>query len=138
MSWLCGTLDAVERVARGARGSRIELCANTTTALEAADHLVTLLSSEAVLARIEADRAILAEHPAEQLYRTRQVDHPPWRWEQVLVSGEFFCPTCSDADEGPEPWPCRTVRLLASGWRTMPGWQEPWAPEGDAVGGSQR
>ena len=69
------------------------------------------------LAGVEADRAILAEHR-----RCGPVDYSfsgsrrlPW------------CGRCSDAEDGPMYWPCRTVLLVASRYRHRPGWREEWS-----------
>lgn len=47
--------------------------------------------------------------------------------------GEPFCATCTPDDdlysEGlANRWPCRTLRLLAAGYDTEPGYQEAWRP----------
>ena len=62
----------------------------------------------AVLAGIETDRAILAEHPA-------------------LGS---FCERCTDGGDFGEliEWPCRTVLLVASRYRHRAGYQAGWKP----------
>ena len=63
------------------------------------------------IARCEAELAILDEHGGAP----------------GIDPGEVCCVRCGDYPQ--EPHPCRTVRLLASGYRHRPGYQEAWAPE---------
>jgi hypothetical protein len=60
------------------------------------------------IARCEAELAILDEHRAG-----RGID-----------PGELCCVTCGDFPQ--VLFPCRTVRLLASGYRHRPGYEEAW------------
>lgn len=63
----------------------------------------------AVLRRVEADRETLAEHP--QIRGLTGFARPAW-----------ICETCAEADwagdRRGDPYPCRTLLLLAKGW----GW----------------
>lgn len=71
-------------------------------------------------ARCEAELAILDEHA-------------PTDW---TVYGDRCCRRCKYDDDEPERdemhhwavFPCRTVRLLGSGYRGRPGYREEWAP----------
>lgn len=82
------------------------------------------------LADIDAKRRILSEHPAEQRYRhngtiTEMMELP--KEERLLpIPGRFHCSRCGDADEGEEPWPCATVRLLALPYADRPGYRDTW------------
>ncbi len=69
----------------------------------------------AVLASVEVDRAILAEHPAVGPPNAcdRCVD-----WEGID----------GDGVPGLVTYPCRTVLLVASRYRHRPGWREKWKP----------
>jgi hypothetical protein len=68
-----------------------------------------------VIARCDAELAILNKHKPED-------------WAE----GDQCCGCClsnrSDYAEldVPDPWPCETLRLLASGYRHRPGYQETW------------
>lgn len=69
--------------------------------------------AEQTLARIEADRQILAVHDVA------------WNVE--------VCTVCHRTDDGgdtleQEPWPCPTVRLLAVRHADRPGYREEWRP----------
>lgn len=72
------------------------------------------------LARIDGERAVLAEHV-------------PTEWPTAAPA---LCPTCADwrTDVAPEDAaasvkaPCPTLRALAYGYRHRAGWQEGWAP----------
>jgi uncharacterized protein (DUF2249 family) len=134
--WLTGVLDNTERVAIHARdhephsegewveqsdrvidvGNGWDITADLghgTWAKHIADH-----DPRAVLARVEAERVILALHEGER-YGT--------------------CATCTETgsmlaagDSGSAAWPCDTVKLLAYGHRfDAPGWRAEWAPEGE-------
>jgi hypothetical protein len=66
-----------------------------------------------VIARCEAELAILEEHGIDDTFG----------------DGDFCCSSCGDVPQ--VPWPCKTVRLLAAGYKYRPGWAEAgWAPEG--------
>lgn len=71
-----------------------------------------------VLAGVEADRAIIAEH------ESRGPINEQWSWSREYP----WCVRCSDADEGPTDWPCRTILLVASRYRHRPGYREEWKP----------
>jgi Family of unknown function (DUF6221) len=64
------------------------------------------------VARCEAELAILDEH------QPASVPQMAWRG----------CGTCKDPSGWPAMFPCRTVRLLASGYRNRPGYREAWKP----------
>lgn len=74
---------------------------------------------DAWLAAVQADQAILAVH---------QDDGP-------FVGGPrgFECLVCVDPEEIYDrvhvPYPCPTVRLVASRYAHRPGWRPEWAPE---------
>jgi hypothetical protein len=70
-----------------------------------------------VLADVQAKRAILKEHPSEG-----PIDEH-WSWSRLYP----WCTTCSDADDGPTYWPCRTVLLLASVYADHPDFDPAWA-----------
>lgn len=76
---------------------------------EVADH-VALHDPAAVLAVVEAHRWLLELH--------RPLHEQDWHGNAVL--GECI----ADGD----PWPCDTVRALASAYRHAPGWEEAWGP----------
>lgn len=63
-----------------------------------------------VIARCEAELAILDEHRAAD----------------GACPGEVCCITCGDYPQ--VEYPCRTVRLLAGGYRFRPGYREEWKP----------
>lgn len=71
------------------------------------------------LARVEAERAILAEHEP----RGPSMFRPSAECSRCvkLMSGY-------QEDWTPQPYPCRTVLLVASGWSHMPGYDENWKP----------
>jgi hypothetical protein len=75
------------------------------------------------IARCEAELAILDEHaPLETEWGGHRDDGT---WQQ----GGFVCGSCGH-DDGRlgVAWPCRTVRLLAAGYRYRDGYQASWAP----------
>lgn len=72
------------------------------------------------IARCEAELAILDEHAAE--------------WEDYrdgdgIERTSLECSTCEPPGT-PDNYPCRTVRLLASGYKHRPGYEEAWKPSG--------
>ncbi len=75
-----------------------------------------------VLARVEAERAILAEHeqvPGEHRFRGRSA---------ADVTDPRGCAVCHENDGiVVAAGPCRTVLLLAAGWRHRPGYQASWS-----------
>ncbi|MGC5012546.1 DUF6221 family protein [Streptosporangium sp. DT93] len=68
-----------------------------------------------VIARCEVELLLLDEHAAAA--------------DPYSPTG-FVCKTCNDGGLPVEPAcsPCRTVRLLAYGYRHRPGWREEWRP----------
>jgi hypothetical protein len=69
------------------------------------------------IARCEAELAILDEHAPSQGY------HQP---EGDLT---MICVMCADDQMYGYPYPCKTVRLLGSGYTSRPGYRgEEWAP----------
>lgn len=81
------------------------------------------LFPEAVLADVAAKRAILAEHL------------PEWGY---AICGPIVCGSCIDSISDVAeylPYPCPTVRALASAWNWHPDYQPEWAPEGNAGAG---
>jgi hypothetical protein len=66
--------------------------------------------------RAEAELAILDEHRPD-----RGHDQPDG--DLTLI-----CRACADDRMYGYPYPCRTVRLLGSGYQHRPGYQEGWKP----------
>lgn len=90
---------------------------------------VAMWSPVAVLARVAADRQILAEHASDGDSRWPECVRCAGGHE--IEMGECMTVTVRDV----VPWPCRTVLLLAEAW----GWTEDAAPppevaRGPAVG----
>jgi hypothetical protein len=67
------------------------------------------------IARCEAELAILDEHEPRVGYDQPEGDLTP------------ICVRCADDRMYGYAYPCRTVRLLLSGYRFCPGWREGWA-----------
>lgn len=67
-------------------------------------------------ARCEAELAILDEHAPQRGYDQPDGDLTP------------ICVRCADDRMYGYAYPCRTVRLLLSGYRHWPGYQAEWAP----------
>lgn len=86
---------------------------------EVADH-VALHDPAAVLAVVEAHRRLLAIHA------------DGGRSQGYTATGygyiDHCCETCGAFGEYGHPWPCDTVRALASAYRHAPGWEEAWGP----------
>lgn len=82
--------------------------------------LIAANDPQDTIARCEAELAILDEH--------RPTDY--------LCYGDRLCRRCQWGDDEPERdelhhgvvYPCRTVRLLGSGYRARPGYREEWKP----------
>lgn len=70
-------------------------------------------TTDQIVARITADRQILALHQPES-------------------ADSLFCITCAGqviaGDLEADPWPCATVRLLALPYADRPGYREDWRP----------
>lgn len=64
--------------------------------------------AEEQIFRCEAELAILDEHPPNDSFG----------------ADDICCSTCGDVPQ--VPFPCSTVRLLASGYRHRPGYREEW------------
>lgn len=70
---------------------------------------------------IRAKRHLLDEHRPDPIGKFGSPERPR-------------CTTCLSDREGYEElwladeWPCRTVRIVVSGYRHRDGWQEGWAP----------
>lgn len=87
------------------------------------------------LARVEAERAVVALHSdTYQLQRRVHGEHVNSigvtvpNFEPIDV---WACRLCSDADDGPETWPCPTLRALAYGHRyDAEGFRDEWKPSG--------
>ncbi len=62
------------------------------------------------LARAKAELAILDEHGPNDTFGP----------------DDICCSACGDVPQ--VPFPCRTVRLLAGGYRRRPGYREEWKP----------
>jgi hypothetical protein len=68
---------------------------------------------------VEAGRAILDEHKPAGTFN--YIDHG--------VQTSEFCAACgSGDDEYPMPWPCRTVRILATIDSDHPDYRPEWKP----------
>ena len=79
------------------------------------------------VARCDAELAILDEHAPVHAWR-------PFSARPGRGDGEHVgCKKCVTWIEGRIPereaYPCRTVRLLAQGYRHRPGWKQEWRPE---------
>ncbi len=70
---------------------------------------------ETVIARCEAELAVLDEHAARNGYGLALVMHGKPGDDCVRI-----CKACS------APYPCRTVRLAGWGYRHRPGYREEW------------
>ena len=103
--------------------------------------LIRLCSPAYVVARCEAELAILDEHAGEADYPPESIaEHRARGWPEeqlAAMAGMVYCARChmpvDDAREDESQclgviYPCRTVRLLASGYRHRPGYREEWAP----------
>jgi hypothetical protein len=82
---------------------------------EAAAALIVWNTPRRALARIAADRQILALHAVV----VSDANHAPLG---------PTCSTCGAWEEYPEDWPCQTVKLLALPHADRPGYQEAWRP----------
>lgn len=75
-----------------------------------------------VIARCEAELAILDEHDESET--PEELRHGHWEGhgsnERWIRNEPNDCPVCGDES------PCRTVRLLASGYKHRPGYAEAW------------
>jgi hypothetical protein len=93
------------------------------------------------IARCEAELAILDEHACVPDYPPESIaEHRARGWpeDRLKAMAEMvYCDRChtpvDDAREDESQclgviYPCRTVRLLASGYRHRPGYREEWAP----------
>jgi len=125
-AWLTRIWDEEERLARevadrypapwvGAfkqvtsEGGSIEEVASTEASC--ISHHIERYDPASVLARIAADRKILALHGS--------IDN---------IYGRLECTSCGIAGEFPVRWPCPTLRLLASPYADSPGYREEWKP----------
>lgn len=70
-----------------------------------------------VLRRVEADRRILDLHERHYTGYAREPGECG-----VCLKWEY------NTGAEMEPWPCPTVRVLASGWSHMPGYRSEWSP----------
>lgn len=82
---------------------------------EDADHIV-LNHPQDTIARCETELALLADH-SDFDFPANEDDGP---------GGYSWTARCDGCGQ---PTPCRTARLLASGYRHRPGWLPEWAPE---------
>lgn len=128
VAWLMATLDEAEREARAEQHDvtpdhygmeRCDLAISPALRHPGDDCTCGLVHRQAVvLAAVEVDREILAEH------ESRGPINEQWSWSREYP----WCVRCSDADEGPTDWPCRTILLVASRYRHRPGYREEWKP----------
>jgi hypothetical protein len=112
VAWLTAIWDEEERIGKSADWgvrSGSELRVQTISSPGIAPGVCA--SPQHVLARIAADRKILELH-------------------SPVTEGEILCATCATrivaAELAADPWPCPTVRLLASPYKGREGWQEEW------------
>jgi len=119
VTWFRGVLDEDERMHARLAGSGMQ-------GFEARDEEPWSHFGEPgrIAADIEAKRSILALHrPTEDDYADQQGNLGP------------ACRTCHEDAEtagyepAPLPYPCPTVRLIASAYRDRPGYREEWAPD---------
>lgn len=101
------------------------------------DHMVNqAFRPRTRLRELESKLAILDEHPAQAFYNPPSVCTLPrspegrW-WEGPLPT--HHCETCSTQERTGldtlyEPWPCRTVRLVAVPYADRPGYLDGWRP----------
>ncbi len=93
------------------------------------------------IARCEAELAILDEHAPVADYPPESIaEHRARGWQEfqlTMMAEMVYCDRChtavDDAREDEEQcagviYPCKTVRLLASGYRHWPGYREEWKP----------
>ena len=117
-AWLTQIWDEEERLAKsgdwGVR-SGSKLWVQTISSPGIAPGICA--SPQHVLARIAADRKILAEHRIEEVV---SID-PETRGRAFLV-----CLRCRSG-ERQLVWPCTTVRLLAEPYQDRPGFRPEWA-----------
>ena len=103
-----------------------------TRLMEANDPQDTIARCEAELAILDEHRLILADrgyhdhadHRLPQQYRV--VDETPDSQaigRANMMQYDVDCHACH------RRWPCRTILLLAAGYRHHPGWLPQWAPE---------
>lgn len=123
--WLRGVHEHAEKLCRGPY---------MTIRIKGHTESNDLHDPPAVLARVEAERAILTEHEPWIDRRTVGLVVQAGQRPRPLC-GRCVCDWRMDDDEdpswrmhGPVAWPCRTVRLLAAGWAHMPGYRQEWAP----------
>lgn len=90
------------------------------------DHIVRH-DPASVLARIAADRKILALH---SFHMVPSLDS---RLQPIPGSRRPHCDTCASQDENGEDWPCVTVRLLAEPHADKPGFRSEWLVERQGV-----
>ena len=97
------------------KGRELADCGNLN--LERAKHIAAN-DPASVLARIAADRQILAEHRPSK---------PPWPTK--MERGCRNCATAQAWDPRANEANCLTLRLLASPYADRPGYREEWRPE---------
>ena len=119
----------------GIDGDEIRVFDDGGHSVAQAKHIVTH-DPAAVLADIAAKRAIVGLHTPERAEQLKPLDRLMERYgaEPVVET----CPLCclnpyagyeGESDPEFEPYPCQTLRLLASAYSTWPGYQTEWAPE---------
>jgi len=75
------------------------------------------LTPSAVLAEFKAKRAILEEHgPIEDR-----------NWMDGDAHDYLWCGSCGSLDDSPVPFPCATVKAIASIYAIHPDYQQEWA-----------
>ena len=79
---------------------------------EACARMIVANTPKLALARIAADRQILALHGVEWRQRPEH---------EIGDSDDPWCPTCLD-----EAWPCPTLCLLAQPYADRPGFRDEW------------
>ena len=81
------------------------------------DH-IALNDPQDTIARCEAELAILDEHKPELI---------DYRDGDGIERASRECIACEPPGT-PDNYPCRTIRLVGSGYRFRPGYREEWAP----------
>lgn len=78
-----------------------------------------VVASERVLREVDTKRRMLDEHPVAL------------GWDGHVVGGQV-CRTCAEIDSsgelGGDPYPCKTLRLLALPYADHPDYREEWRP----------
>lgn len=94
---------------------------------DSAADLLVMHDPAAALARVEAERLLLASHGSAEW---DDLDEDTWEpvtklyCRQCAVGQSCHC--CLDRED--KVWPCPAWQTIAWGWRHMPGYRKEWAP----------